>query len=288
MREEGPPLPAPPGAGPPVFNVSNKTLLKTAQGSVCRGFCSWGGRGPVPPPPLSPPACGMGRLGSHCLPPTPHPALGSPPLWDVGAAGWARRGAVLGSGLSCHRQRRDPRSWGSAGVGSDPPLRAGGCWGANAAPVVCLSSSRSPPSPGSGSTILQHKEVPRGRLRPRPRQLRLCPRDPGGPRRPGPALLGAGLRPRPRPRPGGTKTPPPPHPWGWAEPLHRGLTGGAGGGGCLSPQGMQPGGGVSVAGPRCGGAPSHLLPPPPQDAMRGRGPFKWRRVPRGGGGGGGR
>lgn len=50
MREEGPPLPAPPGARPPVFNVSNKTLLKTAQGSVCRGFCSWGGRGPVPPP----------------------------------------------------------------------------------------------------------------------------------------------------------------------------------------------------------------------------------------------
>lgn len=198
-----------------------------------------GGQGSCAPPP--PPACGMGRLGSHCLPPTPHPALGSPPLWDVGAAGWARRGAVLGSGLSCHRQRRDPRSWGSAGVGSDPPLRAGGCWGANAAPVVCRRPVPRPP-PVPAPPFCSTKRCPGAGCGPGPGScgfVRGIPGDLAGPALPS---LVRGCGPGPGRAPGAPRPRLPPTRGAGPNPYTGGSRAELGGGGACPPKGCSRGG----------------------------------------------
>lgn len=246
-----------------------------------------GGQGSCAPPP--PPRLWDGEAGLPLPPPHPPPRAGL--LSTVGCGG-----SRLGTARGC------------AGVWTQLPPAAQGpsvlgvrrSW--KRSPFACWRLLGSERCSRCLSVVVPFPALPRFRLHHFAAQ-RGAP-GPAAAQAPAAAALSAGSRgtspARPCPPWCGAAAPAPAAPRGHQDPaspppvgLGRTPTPGAhgrswGGGGCLSPQGMQPGGGVSVAGPRCGGAPSHLLPPPPQDAMRGRGPFKWRRVPRGGGGGGGR
>lgn len=240
MREEGPPLPAPPGAGPPVFNVSNKTLLKTAQGSVCRGFCSWGGRGPVPPPP--PPPVGWGGWAPIASPPPPTPR------WAPLHCGMWGQQAGHGEGLC----------WGldSAATGSAGTLGPGGPQELEAIPLCVLEAAgertllplsvcRRPvprPPPVPAPPFCSTKRCPGAGCGPGPGScgfVRGIPGDLAGPALPS---LVRGCGPGPGRAPGAPRPRLPPTRGAGPNPYTGGSRAELGGGGACPPKGCSRGG----------------------------------------------